>query len=289
MPDPARTPSTATAPPALPTDVHLAAIARAAGRLADAATDAGWAAPVPTCPRWTAAHLVAHQGMVHRWAEGHLRRDPAPVPSQTTILRTVPRAELRAWFVAGVEALLETFRVTPSDADALVFLNDAPPPRAFWARRQAHETTVHAVDALAARLQRLPTATEAAIDPDLAADGIDELLRGFFTRGRSRLASGEPFTIAVRPDDAARAWLVRVGTERLTTEHLTTEHLTTEHLTSDRPTSDRPTSSVAPDVVFAGSAAQLYLGLWNRGDEIRASGRAEVLARWHEVQRVGWS
>lgn len=269
MPDVPRPPSTAADAPALPTDAHLAAIARAAQRLADAATEAGWSAPVPTCPRWTAAHLVAHQGMVHRWAAGQLRRDPAPVPSQTTIMRTVPQPELRAWFTVGVEALLDTFRTTPPDAEAMVFLNDAPPPRAFWARRQAHETTIHAVDALAARLQRTPTAAEAAIDPDLAADGIDELLRGFFTRGTSRLATGEPFTIAVRPDDTARGWLVRVGTRRITSE--------------------RSTSEPDADVVFAGSAAQLYLGLWNRGDEIRASGRTEVLARWHKVQRVRWS
>lgn len=282
MPDVAHSPSTEADAPALPTDTHLAAIAVAAQRLADAATEAGWSAPVPTCPRWTAAHLVAHQGMVHRWAAGQLRRDPAPVPSQTTILRTVPRAELRAWFADGVDTLLGTFRATPPDAEAMVFLNDAPPPRAFWARRQAHETTIHAVDALAASLQRTPTAAEAAIDPDLAADGVDELLRGFFTRGTSRLATGEPFTIAVRPDGAARAWLVRVGTERITTERITTERI------SER-TSERPPGPPDADVVFAGSAAQLYLGLWNRGDEIRASGRTEVLARWHEVQRVRWS
>ncbi|WP_425490128.1 maleylpyruvate isomerase N-terminal domain-containing protein [Nocardioides ginsengisegetis] len=29
-----------------------------------------FARPVPTCPDWTVRHLVAHQGMVHRWGRG---------------------------------------------------------------------------------------------------------------------------------------------------------------------------------------------------------------------------
>lgn len=276
---PPQSPDDPTAP--LSTERHLAAIERAAHALADAVADAGWPAPVPTCPRWTAADLVAHQGIVHRWAAGQLRRDPARVPSRTTILRTVPRRELLPWFAAGVENLGEAFRITPPDAEAMVFLNDAPAPRAFWARRQAHETTIHAVDAVAARLGRPPTAPEADVAADLALDGIDELLRGFFTRGRSRLATGTPFTIGVRPDDAGRAWLVHVGTEQITTDRCTTDQVAAPRGVAPAPS--------APDVVFAGSAAQLYLGLWNRGDEIRAEGDAAVLTRWHEVQRVRWS
>ena len=34
---------------------------------------AGLRAPVPTCPDWTVRDLVAHQGMVHRWAAALLR------------------------------------------------------------------------------------------------------------------------------------------------------------------------------------------------------------------------
>ena len=55
------------------------------------------------------------------------------------------------------------------------------------------------IDALAAVLGRQPTASEADIAPAVAIDGIDELLRGFFTRGRSKLYDGEEYTIAVRP------------------------------------------------------------------------------------------
>jgi hypothetical protein len=51
-----------------------------------------------------------------------------------------------------------------------------------------------------------------------------------------------------------------------------------------------PTSLLAeapPNLM--GSAAELYLALWNRGDQMSATGRADVLAHWHAGQRVRWS
>ena len=80
-----------------------------------------------------------------------------------------------------------------------MFLNDAPPARGFWARRQCHETTMHAVDALAASLGRAPRPDEVWVDPELAGDGIDELLGGFLTRPRSRLRCDEDALLVVRP------------------------------------------------------------------------------------------
>ena len=76
------------------------------------------------------------------------------------------------------------------------------------------------------------------------------------------------YSLAVAPTDSRRAWTVRVETDRLTT--------TREH---------RPDA----DAVFAGTAAQLYLGLWNRGSEIEAAGRPDVLPAWRSGQRVHWS
>jgi uncharacterized protein (TIGR03083 family) len=307
----------AGAAPLLPTPRHLDTIRERAAALAEHAASAGWEADVPTCPRWTVADLVAHQGMVHRWAASSLRGDGASIPSKTDILRDVPLAALLGWFAEGVDALLATFAATPDDAEATVFLNDAPPPRAFWARRQAHEVTIHATDALAADLGRFPTAEEVGVDRDLALDGIDELLRGFFTRGRSGLAGGDPFTVEVRPSDADSGWRLHIGTERIVTERIVgrgptpgprttpsapgTAHLRTTPGTPPPPTpapSARPDEPATPNepatpdepaTVFTGSAAQLYLGLWNRGTEITATGRTEVLDRWREVQRVRWS
>lgn len=274
-------------PPLLETARHLDTIRDRATALTEHAASAGWDADVPTCPRWTVADLVAHQGMVHRWAASTLRGDDAPIRSKTEILRDVPLADLLGWFTDGVAALLATFAATPEDAEAMVFLNDAPPPRAFWARRQAHEVTIHSTDALAAGLGRFPTADEVGVDLDLALDGIDELLRGFFTRGRSGLAGGTPFTVTVRPSDADAGWLLHVGAERIVTERIVTERHASPRTTPGTPTP--PATPDEPATVFTGTAAQLYLGLWNRGTEINATGRTEVLDRWREVQQVRWS
>jgi hypothetical protein len=42
------------------------------------------------------------------------------------------------------------------------------------------------------------------------------------------------------------------------------------------------------DATITGTAAQLYLALWNRGDEVAAIGRPDLLDRWRTAQRVTW-
>ena len=150
----------------------------------------------------------------------------------------------------------------------MVFLRDAPPPRRFWARRQAHETTIHSVDAIAARCRRWPTASDVAIDPVLAADGIDELLMGFITRGKGRLHTAEPYTVLVRTDDTGHAWTLRI---------------------SDGPILTTPGAIERPEVVFSGTAVQLYLSLWNRADEITTNGRSDLIDQWRTQIRIRWS
>ncbi len=250
-------------------DEHLSALETAGTRLVALAVDAGMDAPVPTCPAWTVHDLLAHQAMVHRWATANVRgEDPERVPNQTEIRSTV--ADLPAFYIEGHAALTDALRKAPPDLVAMTFLKDAPPPREFWARRQAHETTIHMVDAMAAALGRLPTADETGIGRFLAADGIDELLRGFFTRGRSKLYDGAEYTAVVEPTDDDRRWILHVA-ERMTIE----------------PPGSRSDADAAATIT--GTAAGLYLALWNRGDQVSASGRSDLLARWSAAQRVTWS
>lgn len=255
-------------PEALAFDRCLEVIETAAASFTEHAGAAGLAAPVPTCPEWTVAGLLAHLGMVHRWATSHVRQDGADVPSGAEILDRVPHDRLWSWFRDGVQDLLLALRLADRDAPAMVFLNDPPAPIHFWARRQAHETTMHTVDALGAELGREPTAIEAGIAPDVALDGLDELLTGFFTRGRSRLAPLQPLTVAVLPSDSDRGWTVTVADDRLRTA---------------RERSDDAQAA------FHGTAAELYLGLWNRGSEIKSTGRPGVLETWRERQRIRWT
>ena len=220
---------------------------------------------MPTCPAWNVRALLSHQTMVHRWATAHVTgTDPSTLPSQTEIGDSV--ADLQDYYADGLQRLLEALDAAPATLDAMTFLRDAPAPREFWARRQAHETTVHMVDALAAAHERFPTTAEAAIDRDLALDGIDELLAGFFTRGRSKLFDGEAFTMLVAPDDSDRRWHVRVA-ETLTI-------------------SAQPTPS--PRLSIGGTAAAIYLGLWNRGNELTLTGDNTLMDRWRTTQKIRW-
>ncbi|WP_199423296.1 maleylpyruvate isomerase N-terminal domain-containing protein [Actinotalea solisilvae] len=283
------------APGPLALERYLALVPAAARALAAAADEAGPDAAVPTCPRWAVADLVAHQGMVHRWAAshvlGHRGRTPEGrfLPSEAAYLREVPRDGLTAWLVRGADDLVAALADASDDVRAMTFLHAAPAPRVFWARRQTHETTVHAVDAVAARLGRTPTTAEAVealgLTPDVALDGLDELLRGFVTRGAARIRRDEPFTVLVRPGvdevDGGRAgsrpaWLLHVDEAVVTA------------LVDPAAPPDRA------DVRVTGSPAALYLGLWNRGDEMTVDemavdGRPGFLDAWRAKQRVRWS
>jgi uncharacterized protein (TIGR03083 family) len=257
----------AAMPTLLSLDDHLGALVRSGATLREAAAAAGLEAKVPTCPAWDVTKLLIHQGMVHRWAAANLRgeRDHDTAASQA---EGKAAASLLDWYSQGLADLVDTLRATAEDAKAMVFLRDAPPPRRFWARRQAHETTIHSVDAISARCQRWPTASDVDIDPVLAADGIDELLMGFITRGKGRLHAEEPYTVLIRTDDTGHTWTLRI---------------------SDGPIVTTPGGIERPEAVFAGTAVQLYLSLWNRADELTTNGRSDLVDQWRKQIRIRWS
>ena len=242
---------------------HLDGLREAVEAFALHATAAGLDTPVPTTPDWDVRRLVAHQGLVHRWATAIVLGEE--IEDDAVEREGLEAADPVAWLRVGAERLVATIEAAPDDLEALVFLVDPPPAKRFWARRQCHETTIHAVDALSAALGRAPRAEDTWISRDLALDGIDELLTGFMPRPRSRLRSDDPVTIAVLPDDADERWTVTV--------------------TQRPPTTVRTASPDDADVVVCGSAVALYLTLWNRSDELHDTG----LDLWAEGARVTWA
>jgi uncharacterized protein (TIGR03083 family) len=251
----------------LPLAAHLEGLRTALVAFVRYADRAGLDAHVPTTPDWTVRQLIAHQAMVHRWAAASVRGqtvDPDALEREGR-----KQSDPVEWLRDGAIEIVQAIHDAPEDLEALVFLRDAPAAKPFWARRQCHETTMHAVDALSAALGRYPKADDTWIDPAIAADGIDELLTGFITRSKSRLRSEEPLTIGVRPTDADRAWLV----------HVSPEPAVTERLVSIRASSlgpARPAESA--DVVLEGSCVALYLTLWNRSDEVVPEGGFDIWA-----------
>jgi uncharacterized protein (TIGR03083 family) len=243
---------------------HLDSLEREGRLLAAAAREAGPDAAVPTCPGWTVRDLVLHQGEVHRWATIVIR-DALPKPSAVPAdhLGALPDdAHLIEWFETGHAGLLAALRAAPDDLDAFRFLADAPPAATFWARRQAHETEVHRVDAESA----LGTLT--AIEPDRAADGIDELLTGFVPRPHMQLRADPPQTLAIVLTDHPGAWHLTIGDGPVVT-----------------------TRGEAPaDCTVRGTAADVHLALWNRrGTEaLDITGDADVLHRFREQVQISW-
>jgi uncharacterized protein (TIGR03083 family) len=230
--------------------------------LAAAAEEAGTEARVPTCPGWQVRDLLRHTGMVHRWAaafvaEGRTSHHPGGG------LPGLDGPELVAWFREGHRHLVGTLSSAAPDVRCWHFL-PAPSPLAFWARRQAHETAVHRVDAESAR-----GGTPTAIGPEFALDGVDELLCGFHARPRSRVRSEEPRVLRVRATDVGNAvWTVR--------------------LSAEPPVTERGDAGDA-DCEVAGPAAKLYLALWNRMPFPDVTGDASVAALWRDNSAVTWN
>jgi len=249
---------------------HLDALVAATDRLASAAGSTWLGADVPTCPQWSLLDLVAHTGMVHRWATAAVLGDRETMGDAELIEeegRTAP--DPPAWFRAGAARLAAVLHEAPDDLDALVFLKDAPPAKRFWARRQCHETTIHALDALAARDGRTARADDAWFGAALALDGIDELLVGFWQRTKSSPHGDPGYAALVLPTDADVAWLLRIGPDPLVTTRV------------------EASAPAQADVVLSGSAVDLYLALWNRGGTVEDP--AEVLPSWRLQSPITWS
>src|SRR5215475_12644623 len=145
----------------------------------------------------------------------------APAPAAACCASTrwiaVSCACRRAQNASGDGASRNVQQVMPGSADpgmtCWTFL-EAPSPLAFWARRQAHETAIHRVDAQQAAAGAGATG-EPAFAPQFAADGIDELIMGFLGLDAKRGSwDGPPGILTLHADDGAEGsaqWRVLSG------------------------------------------------------------------------------
>lgn len=247
---------------------RMVALQDAGDRLAAAADAAGLDAPVPSCPDWTVCDLLYHVGSVHRWAAGIVREARTSGSDQVggDPLRDAEHRPadgvLLPWFTEGHAALITTLREAPPDVQCWAFL-PAPSPLEFWIRRQTHETTIHRADAEQAAGALAP------VDPQVAVDGIDELLTGFVARRRGRLRTEQPKTLSVQATDVEATWHVTVSGEPVVT------------VRTEQP----------GDATLRGTASDVYLALWNRLSfgALDAFGDAELLRIWPSLVQVRWS
>ncbi|MBW8740800.1 MAG: maleylpyruvate isomerase N-terminal domain-containing protein [Streptomyces turgidiscabies] len=157
-------------------DRYCDEIAHQVGQLRAVVTSgADLSATVPTCPDWSLEQLVRHTGGALRWVDTLVRtRAEEEIGEDRVPLGGGPETQgdagaLDAWLAETGELVVAALR--EAGPDAKVWSWAGIHTSGFWARRMAHEITVHRADATLAA--GLPYEVAA----DIAADAIDEWLQ----------------------------------------------------------------------------------------------------------------
>lgn len=246
-------------------DRHIAALRSAGKRLAEVVRGADLDAAVPPCPGWTLRDLVRHLGGIHRWAARYVSEARIEVIAEDLDVLVggwPPDRDLVDWFADGHRVLISALESAPADLDCFTFL-EAESPLAMWARRQAHETSIHRLDA------ELACSTATGFPLELSIDGIDELVTAFITRPGRGPRADRPTSLALKPTDHSASWIVRFDSQACRTERAAGD----------------------ADATVNGSASDLYAWVWNRPaiGEIVTAGDAAILETWRATVHVRWS
>jgi uncharacterized protein (TIGR03083 family) len=247
---------------------HLDHLAAEGALLAAAAGRAGLDAPVPSCPDWLVRDLLRHTGGVHQWATSIVatpRTQAWDVDLDEVVGKWPPDDELIDWYRESHSLLVAALRGAGPGLECFTFLA-ASAPLAMWARRQAHETAIHRVDA-----ELAGTTAVTPFDATFAADGIDELLACFITRGSKRLYADPPRLLRVHATDTGDVWDVAFRTGPVATL--------------------RNGPAGHADARINGTAGDLYLALWSRSDPsgLPTSGDPATLGHFFENVHIRWS
>ncbi len=165
-------------------------------------------AAVPSCPGWTVADLTRHVGQVYLHKTLAMREGAEPDPWPPEGLADEEPLALIDRAYAGL--VNEFASRKPEDPAGSWYKPNQTV--GFWIRRMAQETVIHRIDAELATGQPV-----APVPPDLAVDGIDELLKVFVAYSVAdwgtyfvEVLGGSPGrTYTVRTSGAA--WRVRTG------------------------------------------------------------------------------
>jgi uncharacterized protein (TIGR03083 family) len=214
---------------------------------------------VPSCPGWTVADLAWHLAEVqHFWASIVEERllDPDGVPD----LDRPPAEDLPALYAEQSTRLIAALEQTDPDAECWSW-HRAGNSVGWVRRRQAHEALIHRVDA------ELATGQLSAIDPVLATDGIDEILRVMLDASDlPEWASFDPTgpVAAVETTDG-HSWTMQMGRFTGTSPNTGTAY--------DDPVL-RLGDGLAPGTILRGDPVDIDLWLWGRGpsDQIDVTG-----------------
>lgn len=232
---------------------------------------------VPSCPDWDADDLLWHLGEV-QWFWGTIvaqRLDDPDKAEAQKPERPGDRAGLLRFFDTA-SALLQR-ALAQTDPSVEVWMWDSERTVGYIRRRQAHEALIHRLDA------ELTVGTPTPLDPELASDGVDEVIRKMY---------GGP------PDWAT----VRAGTHTMSLETTDTGlvlPLRADHWSGTSPNTgrsyDEPCLAVeqpggpTPQLTVRAPAADLDAWLWGRAADsvLTVHGAREAFAVLKEVITIG--
>jgi uncharacterized protein (TIGR03083 family) len=228
----------------LDTDQHLALLHADIARVA-AAVRAGRDRPVAACPGWTVADLAVHLGTVHRWAAEAVATHATERPRGAKEKYGVPadRPDLAEWYEHAAASMLDV--LSSADREQTVWTFGDDPTVRFWIRRQSNETLVHRWDAQHA----VGADAVDPLDPEHAADAVDELVMSLLPPRTAPAADGATHTFHLHRTDGPGEWFLTLDGDGLRSTR----------------------AHEKGDVAIRGAAADLLLFVWHR-----AAGGLEV-------------
>jgi uncharacterized protein (TIGR03083 family) len=218
-------------------------------------------ARVPWSERWTVGTVARHVAGTHHVVAEIIRGRPdadfglfgdLPTPSKGS-------PEFAGWFRSGTALLLEQLATVPDEDECWSWF--APGRHVgWWGRRMAFEAVVHRFDADAAQQQRF------SVEPEVAADGVDEYLDVFVAATRATHNAPAGPTVSFECSDRDDRWWLSLS-----------ESGGREYARDPR----------AASVRIRATAQELLLVLWGRipisgSPGVEISGDVEQLDRWSE-------
>lgn len=231
---------------------YIGAIRSESARFHDLISRTATDAPVPSCPGWTVADLAWHLSEVqHFWGSivDGLLRDPESVQP----INRPTDGELAGLFQRLSADLVEAVERRHPD-DGCWSWRDSGRSVGWVLRRQAHEALIHRIDA------ELAGGGTFDVDPELAADGVDEMMSVFVDAGKCpRWATYEPdgSTAIIEIDGGSASWMIDLGRIMGTSPN------------TGRAVDDQALRLIVevddPNAVLRGSGTDTDLWLWGRG------------------------
>nr|WP_221376148.1 maleylpyruvate isomerase family mycothiol-dependent enzyme [Actinoplanes polyasparticus] len=226
---------------------YAAELEAEAGRLGAAAARLPIATIVPTCPEWTVHDLVTHVGSGHHYAADVLATG-GPVEYERVGAPSDPDV-WTPWLLDGAQRLNAAVADRGFGSEVWSW-HPRHQTAGFWLRRMVHDQVIHRFDAD-------PTGDVA---PDLAADGVSDLLLSFEMFEALR---GHGETLQFSATDIPRSWHVTLTSSGITWND----------------------GDHGADVTLTAPVRELLLILNRRLPAPRADGDAALWEQWQEGSR----